>query len=75
MTTKYKGKSDLGVSHLWWEDLPKKIEAILKGFENIFPKDLPPRLSQCRKGHEVKIDLEDDTSPLHRPIYKLNPLE
>ena len=75
VATKYKGKSDLGVSHLWREDLPKEIEAALKGFENIFPKDLPPGLSQRHKGHEFKIDLEDDTPPLHRPIYKLSPLE
>ena len=28
-----------------------------------------------RKGHEFRIDLEDDTPPVHRPIYKLSPLE
>ena len=28
-----------------------------------------------RKGHKFKIDLEDDTPPVHRPIYKLSPLE
>ena len=26
-------------------------------------------------GHEFKIELEDDTPPIHRPIYKLSPLE
>ena len=26
-------------------------------------------------GHEFKIDLEPDTAPIHRPIYKLSPLE
>ena len=26
-------------------------------------------------GHEFKIELEDDTAPIHRPIYKLSPLE
>ena len=75
VATKYKGKSDLGVSHLWREDLPKEIEAVLKEFEDIFPKDLPPGLPRIRKGHEFKIDLEDDTPPVHRPIYKLSPLE
>ena len=75
VATKYKGKSDLGVSHLWREDLPKEIEAVLKEFEDIFPKGLPPGLPPIRKGHEFKIDLEDNTPPVHRPIYKLSPLE
>ena len=75
VATKYKGKSDLGVSHLWREDLPKEIEVVLKEFEDIFPKDLPPGFPLIRKGHEFKIDLEDDTPPVHRPIYKLSPLE
>ena len=26
-------------------------------------------------GQEFKIKLEDDTPPIHRPIYKLSPLE
>ena len=75
VATKYKGKSNLGVSHLWREDLPKEIETVLKRFEDIFPKDLPPGFPPIRKGHEFKIDLEDDTAPVHRPIYKLSPLE
>ena len=25
--------------------------------------------------HEFKIDLEDETPPIHRPLYKLSPLE
>ena len=75
VATKYKGKSDLGVSHLWREDLPKEIEAVLKVFNDIFPKDLLPRLPLIHKGHEFQIDLEDDMPPVHRPIYKLSPLE
>ena len=75
MAMKYKGKSDLGVSHLWREDLPKEIEADLKEFEDIFPKDLLPGLPPMCKGHEFKINLEDDTPLVHRPIYKLRPLE
>ena len=75
VATKDKRKSDIGISHLWQEDLPKEIEAVLKEFEDIFPKDLPPGLPPIRKGHEFKIDLEDDTPPVHRPIYKLSLLE
>ena len=26
-------------------------------------------------GHEFKIDLEGETPPIHRPLYKLSPLE
>ena len=26
-------------------------------------------------GHEFRIDLEGETPPIHRPIYKLSPLE
>ena len=30
---------------------------------------------QCAKRHEFKIDLEDDMPPVHRPLYKMSPLE
>ena len=75
MATKYKGKSDLGVSHLWREDWPKETKVVLKGFEDIFPKVLPPGLPPIRKGREFNIDLKDDTPLVHQPIYKLSPLE
>ena len=26
-------------------------------------------------GHEFRIDLEDESSPVHRPLHKLSPLE
>ena len=69
---KYKGKSDLGAVHVWLEDM---LECILKEYEDIFPQDLPPRLTPIRMGHEFRIDLEDDTPLVHRPLYKLSPLE
>ena len=28
-----------------------------------------------REGHEFKIDLEDEVPPVHRPLYKMSPLE
>ena len=65
VTEKYKGKSDLGVVNLWREDLPEEIKAILKEYNDVFPKDLPPRLPPIRKGHEFKIELEDDTPLVH----------
>ena len=44
-------------------------------YADIFPKYLPKGLPSKRLGHEFKIDLEPDTKLVHRPIYKLSPLE
>ena len=41
----------------------------------MFPQDLPLGLPPGRKGHEFKIDLEDEVPPAHRPLYKMSPLE
>ena len=71
----YKGKSDLGAVHVWREDMPECIKAVLKEYSDIFPQDLPPGLPPVRMGHEFRIDLKDDTPPVHRPLYKLSPLE
>ena len=72
---KYKGKSDLGAVHLWREDLPEEITPVLKKYDDVFPKGLPPGLPPIRKGHEFKIELEDDTPLVHRPLYKFSPLK
>ena len=72
---KYKGKSDLCAIHLWREDLPAEIRVVLNDYEDVFPNDLPPGLPPIYKGHEFKIELEDDAPPVHRPLYKLSPLE
>ena len=57
------------------EGLPEEIWKVCKEYANIFPSDLPKELPPERLGHEFKIDLEPDTKPVHRPIYKLSPLE
>ena len=75
MAEKYKEKFDLGVVHLWREELPLEIKAVLNDYQDVFPKDLPPRLPPIRKGHEFKIELEDDAPPVHQPLYKLSSLE
>ena len=72
---KYKGESNLGAVHLWRKDLPAEIKAVLDEYEDVFPKDLPPGFPPIRKGHKFKIELEDDAPPVHRPLYKLSPLE
>ena len=55
--------------------MPQEIEAVLKEFEDIFPKDLPPGLPPIHNGYEFKIDLEDYTPLVYWPIYKLSLLE
>ena len=72
---KYKGKSDLGAVHLWREDLPVEIKAVLNEYEDVSPKHLPPGLPPIRKEHDFKIELEDDPPLVHRSLYKLSPLE
>ena len=66
--------SDLDSAQLQREDLPEAIKAILTEYRDVFPIDLPIGLPPVRKGHQFKIDLEDDVPPVHRPLYKLSPL-
>ena len=51
------------------------IKVVLTEYEDIFPQYLPPELPLVRMGHECKIDFEPYTAPIHRPVYKLSPLE
>ena len=59
----------------WDQALPSQIHAVLEEFDDVFPQDLPLGLPPVRQGHEFKIDLEDDVAPVHRPLYKMSPLE
>ena len=59
----------------WDQALPSQICAVLEEFHDVFPQDLPLGLSPVRQGHEFRIDLEDDVPPVHRPLYKMSPLE
>ena len=70
-----KTQSDLYSSQLQREDIPEQIKGILKEYSDVFPDELPVGLPPKRMGHEFKIDLEDDVPPVHRPLYKLSPLE
>ena len=63
------------VEKAFHEDMPKSIKAVSLDYKDIFPTNLPPRLPLVRMGHEFKIQLEDDTPPFHRPIYRLRPPE
>ena len=57
------------------EGLPEEIWKVCEEYADIFPSDLPKGLPPKRLDHEFKIDLEPDTKPVHRPIYKLSPFE
>ena len=59
----------------FYENMPKSINVVLLDYKDISPIDLPPSLPSGQRGHEFKIELEDETPPIHRPIYKLSPLE
>ena len=63
------------VEKAYHKDMPMQIKAILQDYKGIFPTDIPPRLLPLRMRHGFKIELEDDTPPIHRPIYKLSPLK
>ena len=59
----------------WDQALPSSIRAVLEEYDDVFPQDLPLGLPPVREGHEFKIDLEDEVPPVHRPLYKMSPLE
>ena len=67
------GPSD--VEKLRRPDLPSAIWEVLETYSDVFPSELPKGVPPVRMGHEFKIDLEDETPPIHRPLYKLSPLE
>ena len=68
-------KTGCDVEKAYHKDMPEEIKVVLQKYKDIFPTNLPPGLPLVRMGHEFKIELEDDTPPIHRPIYKLSPLE
>ena len=70
-----KTETGCDVEKAYHKDMPEEIKVVLQKYKDIFPTDLPPELPPIRKGHEFKIELEDDAPPIHRPIYKLSPLE
>ena len=70
-----KTETGCDVEKAYHKDMPEEIKAVLQDYKDIFPTDLPSGLPPVRMGHEFKIELEDETPPIHRPIYKLSPLE
>ena len=68
-------KTGRDMEKAYHKDMPEEIKNVLQEYKDILPTDLPLGLLPVRMGHEFKIELEDDTPPIHRPIYKLSPLE
>ena len=66
---------ETNVESTFRSDMPENNKAVLSEFKDVFPVDLPAGLPPIRLGHKFKIDLQDDTPPVHRPIYKLSPME
>ena len=67
------GPSD--VEKLWRPDLPMTIWEVLEAYSDVFTSELPKDVPPVRMGHEFNIDLEDEIPHIHRPLYKLSPLE
>ena len=63
------GPSD--VKKLRRPNLPSAIWEVLETYSDLFPSELPKGIPPIRVGHEFKIDLEDETPPIHRPLCKL----
>ena len=45
----------------------RDVQRVLEEYSDIFPEDLPTGIPPKRMGHEFRIDLEDDTTLVHRP--------
>ena len=73
------GEANVGalsdVEKLRRPDLPIFIWEVLERYKDVFPSEFPKGVPPARTGHEFKIDLEDETLPIHRPLYKLSPLD
>ena len=57
------------------KNVPECVKAVLDDFHDVFPTDLPKRTPLVHEGHDFKIELEDETPLVHRPLHKLSPLK
>ena len=70
-----EGQASSEVKKINREDLPDNICQVHEEFAAVFLKDLSRGVPPRRIGNEFEVDLEPDTAPIHRTIYKLNALE
>ena len=59
------GNVSAEVEKAFHENMPECIKAVLHEFQDVFPEDLPPGIPPVRMGHEFRVELEDDTPPVH----------
>ena len=52
----------------WDQALPSDIRVVLEEFDDVFPQDLTLGLPPVHKGHEFRINLEDDVPPTPGPL-------
>ena len=52
---RYKGESDLGAVHLWREDLPTKIRAVLNDYEDVSQRTCHPGFHQYARGTSSRL--------------------
>ena len=69
------GESSTTETSKWDTSLPEEIRKVLEEFDDVFPQDLPLGRPPVRQGHQFRIELEDNVPPVHRPLYKMSPLE
>ena len=68
-TVQEKLAKECNVEKAYHKDTPEQIKAVLQEYKDTFPMDFPLGLPLVRIGREFKIELEDDTPPMHTPIY------
>ena len=61
---------DSNVENLRKSELPSEIWEVLESYSDVFPSELPTGVPPVRMCHESKIDLEDETPPIHKPLYQ-----
>ena len=70
-----KDKDGDDVDKLVDQTMSDEIASVLREFREVFSKDVPDGRPPVRKGHEFRIELEDNSPPPYRPIYKMSPAE
>ena len=60
-----KSTEGTDVEKMYHAEMPMEIRAVLQEYKDVFPSDLPSGVPPVRKGHKFKIEMEDDTPPVH----------
>lgn len=60
---------------MFHQDMPGIIKSPLTEFSEVFSEDLPLGLPPICLGNQFEIELQDNAVLVHRPIYKISPME